>query len=413
MALARGRRLPHDRAMRWRNGVHRRAARHGVMWVGALAVVSLLVPPGCGGSSTGTSSTGLVLKDCTVDGVSARCGTVTVPEDRLGGSGRRIPIRVVVIPATDPHRQADPIVWFAGGPGDSAVDTISRVRPLLAANTGRDLVFIEQRGTGASNMTCPSFPDLSDKAALRSAIESCVASLQADLRFYTTAMFADDVDEVLSELHYEKANLVGISYGTTGEQVFLTRHPDRVRTMTLLSGTLLDVPVFERFPENAQRALDLVFAECEREAACQRAFPALRADWAALWSSVNASPWVVPAEQSPSGTEVTLDSNWVASSLHDLLMVATTHTRIPLVVHTVGAAGDRVAALLADHPGLPGVSRHELQRKPDGQLRHQVQRGVGPQRPQQASRRRQLRIRTGHEQRRVVAGGLHAHPQSQ
>ena len=62
-----------------------------------------------------------------------------------------------------------------------------------------------------------------------------MASLHADVRFYTTAMFADDVDEVLSDLHYEKANLVGISYGTTGEQVFSTRHPDRVRTMTLLS----------------------------------------------------------------------------------------------------------------------------------------------------------------------------------
>ncbi len=270
-----------------------------------------------------------------------------VPEDRVSGSGRQIPIRVVVIPATDPRRQSDPIVWFAGGPGDSAVDTIGRVRPLLAVNTGRDLVFIEQRGTGASNVTCPAFPDLPDKAALQSAIESCLASLHTDLRLYTTANFADDVDEVLSDLHYEKVNLVGISYGTTAEQVFSMRHPDRVRTMTLLSGTLLDVPVFERFPENAQRALDLVFAECERSAACQQAFPALRADWAALWSSVTASPWVVPAELSPSGTEVSLDSSWVASSLHDLLLVATTQTRIPLLVHTVGATEDRVAALLA------------------------------------------------------------------
>jgi pimeloyl-ACP methyl ester carboxylesterase len=338
------------------------------MWGGALGVVSFLaLLPGCGGStgssstdtsSPGTSPTGLVLESCTVDGVSARCGTLTVPEDRLGGSGRQIPIRVVVIPATDPHRQSDPIVWFAGGPGDSAVETISRVRPLLAANTDRDLVFIEQRGTGASNVTCPAFPDSSEKAALQSAIESCLASLhlglrQADLRFYTTASFADDVDEVLSDLHYDKANLVGISYGATAEQVFSTRHPDRVRTMTLLSGTLLDVPVFERFPENAQRALDLVFDECERVAACQQAFPALRADWAALWSSVSASPWVVPAEQSPSGTEVSLDSSWVASTLHDLLFVATTHTRIPLLVHTVGATEDRVAALLAITQAYP------------------------------------------------------------
>jgi pimeloyl-ACP methyl ester carboxylesterase len=357
--------------MRSRSRSHRGAFCHWVVWGGALALVSLLLP-GCGRSSTDTSSTeasptGLVLESCTVDGVPARCGTLTVPEDRLSGSGRQIPIRVVVIPATDPHRQSDPIVWFAGGPGDSAVETISRVRPLLAANTDRDLVFVEQRGTGASNVTCPAFPDSSDKAALQSAIESCLASLHADLRFYTTAMFADDVDEVLSDLHYEKANLVGISYGTTGEQVFSTRHPDRVRTMTLLSGTLLAVPVFERFPENAQRALGLVFDECERAPACQQAFPALRADWTALWSSVSASPWVVPADQSPTGTEVSLDSSWVASKLHDLLLVATTHTRIPLLVHTLGATEDRVAALLAvtqAYPESPGTGSSEQQMLP-------------------------------------------------
>jgi pimeloyl-ACP methyl ester carboxylesterase len=331
-----------------------------VAWVGAFALVSLLLPA-CGGSSTDTtstdtSSTGLVLEACTVDGVSARCGTLSVPEDRLDGSGPQIPIRVVVIPAANPSGLSDPIVWFAGGPSDSAVDTISRVRPLLAANTDRDLVFVEQRGTGASNVTCPTFPDSSDKAALKSAIESCLAGVHADLRFYTTAMFVDDVDEVLSDLHYERANLVGISYGATAEQVFSMRHPDRVRTMTLLSGTLLAVPVFERFPENGQRALDLVFDECERDTACHQAFPSLRTDWAAFWTSVSAAPWIVPADQSPSGAEVSLDSSWVASKLHDLLFVATTHTRIPLLVHTLGATEDRVVALLAVTQAYPESS---------------------------------------------------------
>ena len=169
-------------------------------------------------------------------------------------------------------------------------------------------------------------------------------------------MFADDVDEVLADLDYKQANLVGISYGATAEQVFLARHPDRVRTMTLLSGTLLDVPVLERFPESAQRALDNVFAECERDAACQQAFPQLRADWDALWRSVNAAPWVVPADRSPTGTEVVFDANWVASGLHDLLFVATTHARIPLLVHTLGAADDKVGAILAIAQAYPDTS---------------------------------------------------------
>ena len=125
--------------------------------------------------------------------------------------------------------------------------------------------------------------------------------------------------------------------------------------------------MFERFPENAQRALDLVFDECERAPACQQAFPTLRADWTALWSSVSASPWVVPADQSPSGTEVSLDSSWVASKLHDLLLVATTHTRLPLLVHTLGATEDRVAALLAvtqAYPESPGTGSSEQQMLP-------------------------------------------------
>jgi hypothetical protein len=96
-----------------------------------------------------------------------------------------------------------------------------------------------------------------------------------------------------------------------------------------------------------------VFDECARTPACDAAFPALRDDWAALWSSLTASPWVVPAEQSPSGTEVVFDSSFVASSIHDLLFVATTHTRIPLIVHTLGATEDRIAALLAVAKAYP------------------------------------------------------------
>jgi pimeloyl-ACP methyl ester carboxylesterase len=290
----------------------------------------------------------LELEACTVDGQPARCGTLLVPEDRSGDGVRQLPVRVVVFPARGRDHHGDPVVWFAGGPGDSAVDTISRVRPLLAANnTSRDLVFIEQRGTGASAMTCPAFPDLSDPPALGSAVESCIDSLEGDPRFYGTNQFADDVDAVLSDLGYTRANLVGISYGPTAEQVLLARHPDRVRTMTLLSGTVLDVPVLERFPDSAQRAIDGVFAECERDPACHQAFPALRADWDALWRSLDAAPWVVPADRSPDGIEHVFDAAAVASGLHDLLYVATTHAQIPLVVHTLGAGEDKVAALLA------------------------------------------------------------------
>ena len=258
-----------------------------------------------------------------------------------------------MIPGSGSNRRPDPIVWFAGGPGDSAVNMIDRVKPLLGSASDRDLVFIEQRGTGASNLACPAFAGLDDITTLRRQVTSCLQSLNADLPFYSTAAFADDADQVLAALDYPTVNLTGISYGTTAEQVFLQRHPSRVRTMTLLSGTLLTVPVFERMPRNAQLALDGVLAECASNGPCQRAFPHLRAEWAALWASLSRQPLVVPSERSPTRERLVLDSDWFAGKFHQLLMTASSQVAVPVVVHTLATATDRVGALLELSKALP------------------------------------------------------------
>jgi len=76
-------------------------------WV--VLAAGCLVGTSCGGSvAVGTKA--LRLKACTIDGLPARCGTAMVPEDRLTGTGPRIPVRVVVFPASSPRRVADPII---------------------------------------------------------------------------------------------------------------------------------------------------------------------------------------------------------------------------------------------------------------------------------------------------------------
>jgi len=302
----------------------------------------------------------LTLHSCLVAKRAARCGTLMVPEDRLMATGRQIPIRVVVVPASGSGRLADPIVWVVGGPGDSAVDQIQRDMPLFFFNVHRDLVFIDQRGTGgAGALTCPAFypvlPDLSNKAALRASVDHCVAHLNADLAFYTTAMAADDLNEVLDDLGYTKVNLLGISYGTTAEQVFLIRHPSIVRTMTLLSGTLLTVPVFGRFPQSGQDALDTVMAECARDVSCHRAFPHLSADWSTLWSALQKAPIVVPANISPSHQTVVFSADIFAFALHRLMTEPNSEAAVPLVIHTLAAAEDRSAAVVSVASALARV----------------------------------------------------------
>ena len=312
-----------------------------------------LAAASCGGHPAPAASAPpvnpLTVKACTVDGRAARCGTLIVPEDRLTGKGRTIPVRFMVIPATGPDRAPDPVVYFAGGPGGSAVDEIpSELTVLQSLNVRRDLVFIEQRGTGQSNpLNCPTFSgSLADQPALRASIRSCLTHLPGDLRFYTTAMYADDVNQLLGDLHYAQVNLMGISYGTAVEQVFLLRHPERVRTMTLQSGSPLSIRLFDREPGNSQLALDYVFARCQAEPACHRAFPHLAADWAALWASVGKSPWVLPAAQSPTKTTQRFDQDALAGAVYQALF-GYDQGLIPVVVHTLATAANKVAALAA------------------------------------------------------------------
>jgi hypothetical protein len=137
---------------------------------------------------------------------------------------------------------------------------------------------------------------------------------------------------------------MGISYGTDAEQVFLLRHPARVRTMTLLSGSPLNIRLFNFQPGNAQLALDHVFAQCESQPACHQAFPHLAADWTDLWASVGASPWVLPAAQSPSQTTVRLDQDGLASFIYNTMFDGDIGP-IPVLVHTLAVARDKAAAL--------------------------------------------------------------------
>lgn len=331
-------------------GICRRGARRAA-WLPVAAVAVFMAAASCGGQPPAKS---LTVKPCTVEGMPARCGTLVVPEDRLTGTGRTIPVRFVVIPATGPDRAPDPVVYFAGGPGNSTVADIPGELPdLLSLNTRRDLVFIEQRGTGRANpLNCPAFPGLAGKAALRASVRSCLARLRGDLRFYTTAMYADDVGQLLADLHYAKVNLMGISYGTAAEQVFLLRHPGRVRTMTMQSGSPLDVAVYERAPGNSQLALDYVFARCGRQPACHHAFPHLAADWAALWASAGKSPWVLPAAQSPAKTTVRLDQDTLADAVYNALYTGDIGP-IPVVVHTLATAKDKAAALASVISAFP------------------------------------------------------------
>ena len=59
-------------------------------------------------------------RPCVVQGIDARCGTFTVPENRTKPNGRTIGLRVLVLPASLKPVRKDAVTYLAGGPGDAA-----------------------------------------------------------------------------------------------------------------------------------------------------------------------------------------------------------------------------------------------------------------------------------------------------
>ena len=119
----------------------------------AIASAGAALLAGCGTLKTKTDVLDL-LKRCTskqgpLDGY---CGTVEVWENREAQTGRRINLKVVVLPGARRAENRDPLFFLAGGPGQSATREASGIqqmfRPVLA---DRDIVLVDQRGTGESN----------------------------------------------------------------------------------------------------------------------------------------------------------------------------------------------------------------------------------------------------------------------
>jgi len=215
--------------------------------------------------------------------VAAFCGTLTVPEDRARPDGRRIGLSVALVPSRARQPRPDPVFMLAGGPGQSAREAFPAVSgAYLEILRERDVVLVDQRGTGGSHpLDCPdSAADATlagDPEAARRAAARCLASLDADPRFYTTSDAVSDLETVRSALGATEVNLVGVSYGTRVALEYLRRHPDRVRTVVLDSVVPPELPLGSEHARNLESALDAQFALCQADATCRREYGSPRA----------------------------------------------------------------------------------------------------------------------------------------
>jgi pimeloyl-ACP methyl ester carboxylesterase len=321
------------------------------VWAKVSACVALtVVAAGLTSADRAPSGSPLRLESCQVGGVAAQCGVVSVPENRATGSGREIGVKVVVVPAEE-VRLPDPVFWLAGGPGVAATDDLAgAVQFLRVVNRNRDLVFVDQRGTGDSNrLICPQGPDADRWAG---DLRACLAALPADPSAYTTAWAMDDLDDVRQALGYDMVNVYGGSYGATAVQVYVQRYPARVRSATLLAGTLLEIPIFERFPANSQRALEAAFVRCAGDPACRATYPDPAGDLRTLTARLDAGPVDLPITDPSTGERARFTRSMLGPGLHTLLRDPATAALVPRVLHSA-SRGDW-NDVLAVQPGSAG-----------------------------------------------------------
>jgi pimeloyl-ACP methyl ester carboxylesterase len=250
------------------------------MWQALVLVIALL--EACSWAAPAAQATA---QPCAVPGIAerARCSTVRVRES--DGSNRHIDLRVIVVPARSATPAPDPIVPLAGGPGQGAADLAAAFAPRYAPyRDQRDIVFVDQRGTGLSNgLRCDgpaATADLMGTLFDHARLPACRDDLagRADLTRYTTTDAARDYAAVLDQLGYRNANFIGTSYGSRLGLEIARQLPLRVRTLMIEAV----VPPTFTWPTSgaadADAALATLIDQCAADAGCRETFPRFRQD---------------------------------------------------------------------------------------------------------------------------------------
>lgn len=247
----------------------------------------------------------LDLKPCRLEhpaglsSVAAECGTLPVPEfrgapgaparDQPEATGRQIGLFVARVPAVSARGAADPLFILAGGPGAAASEFYAATAPAFASiHRDRDIILVDQRGTGRSNALRCEFDDdtllQASGTQLADLTRDCLAqvSRNADPAQYTTSAAVVDLERVRQALGYEHISLYGVSYGTRVAQHYARRHGDRVRALILDGVVPPQQPLGPAIALDAEAALQSVLGRCAKDPDCREAFGDPVVDYRAL-----------------------------------------------------------------------------------------------------------------------------------
>jgi pimeloyl-ACP methyl ester carboxylesterase len=304
----------------------------------------------------------LTLAPCTLEHplrlsvLAAECGVLEVPENPGEPRGRQIGLHVTRVGAISRRKQPDPLFVLAGGPGAAAGAFYTSVAPAFSRiQRDRDIVLVDQRGTGGSNpLECAGPEDLlghASEAEIVAATRACLATLsqRSDVAYYTTSLAVQDLERVRAALGLERINLYASSYGTRVAQHYLRRFPGRTRVVILDGVVPLAEPVGPATALDAEAALAGILRRCAQEAACRERFGDPAADYHAVRDvlKLNSVPVSVHDPASGEYTPFEFGSDHLASVLRLLSYTPEYASLLPLLLHA--AARDDFAPLASQY----------------------------------------------------------------
>lgn len=300
---------------------------------------------------------------CRVEGLTneMQCGMVKRALDPAKPDGVQIEVHYLVVPAMARNKRKDAVLVLAGGPGQSAIGIAAGVLPRLSRlNNRRDLVFIDQRGTGKSAaLQCADASRLPVQQAMDPALQierlrQCAKDLgqlqHGDLRFYTTSIAMQDFEAVRHQLDVSQWNLIGASYGTRAALEYQRQYPGQVRRTVLDGMAPPDMVLPASFSADGQAALDKLLEACEKDTAgdqaCSKRFPRLRNEWESLLGSM---PKLVSVRHPVTGANESfnLTRSTLLRSVRSPLYVPALAAGVPVAVH---------AAAQGDFSGIVGLA---------------------------------------------------------
>lgn len=243
---------------------------------------------------------------------SAECYLLTMSGARRYAGVWTVRVPLAVLPSIGPETGV-PLIFLDGGPGGTPfapVETGSVASGMTewwtqtrGLRQGRRLVLTGQRGTRYSQPLAECGPDdlvqstnryrMARREWRASSIErECLDRLGWKLvpfDTFTTEALADDVIEVLNALGAKRADLWGVSYGTTVALEVIARAPHRVRTAILDSPYplhLADIDDGREFDDTLRRLFD----DCRADEECNRHAPELESKFMALVADFDREP---------------------------------------------------------------------------------------------------------------------------